>query len=389
MNDPRIRSAPAIPAGAPDQPARIDFAAIREILPDLIDSLDDAVVVVDRSRHVVATNRRFVDAFGHASAHPAGRVCDDALHCPEADHSAPGTCVACSVMVSGEPQRRVRDVVGPDGTRRRWEANFSPILDSTGAVSHVVEIWRDITERSQLQAQLSHSERLAATGILAAGAAHELNNPLASILAGLESLGLLIGRTAMDAEARSEATEVLELLEGEVNRCRGTTDKLMLLAQPISGTAGWVDLNRAVSDTLSLLQFKMRSQGIEATADLAPDLPPLWGRESGIRGVCMNLMINAVQAMPEGGVLTVSTRRSGRGAVLRIFDTGPGVAPEIEQRIWDPFFTTKPAGQGTGLGLAVTHGVVTRHGGTIHLEPNPAGGACFVVDLPLAGPGGI
>lgn len=386
MNDRPLRMAPAQPAASPDPSTRIDIARIRDILPGLIDSLDDAVLVVDRDRRVVAANRRFVEVFGVTSAHPAGTVCEDALHCP--DGTLAGRCSACTVIETGEPWRHLRDLVSPDGTRHRWEASFSPIRDESGKVSHVVEVWRDITERSQLQAQLSHAERLASTGLLAAGVAHELNNPLASILAGLESLLRLCRRATMDEVSREEATEMLGLLEREVGRCRETTDKLRLLAQPVSEEANWVDLNRALRDTMSLLQFQMRQQGIEGTADLDPELPAIWGRESGLRGACMNLMINAVQAMAEGGTLTVTTRRGGRGIMVRVLDTGPGIPAEIRDRIWDPFFTTKPVGQGTGLGLAVTHGIVTRHAGAIHVEANSAGGACFVVELPIGGPGG-
>jgi signal transduction histidine kinase len=102
----------------------------------------------------------------------------------------------------------------------------------------------------------------------------------------------------------------------------------------------------------------------------------------------MNLMMNAVQAMPEGGTLRVVTSADGEAALLRVEDTGPGIAPEHLDRIWDPFFTTKPVGQGTGLGLSITQRIVTRHGGSIRVENRPGGGACFVVRLPVAGTGG-
>jgi len=122
--------------------------------------------------------------------------------------------------------------------------------------------------------------------------------------------------------------------------------------------------------------------------ELDPDLPPIWARHSSMRGVCMNLMMNAVQAMPRGGHLTVRTARGPRGVTLHVVDSGHGIAEEHLDRIWDAFFTTKPVGQGTGLGLSITQRVVTRHGGTIRVESRPGQGARFIVELPIEGPGG-
>jgi signal transduction histidine kinase len=229
---------------------------------------------------------------------------------------------------------------------------------------------------------------MASVGTLAAGVAHEINNPLASLLAGIESLQRWLGRREFGAVGTAEAAETLALLEREARRCRETTDKLMLLAQPVQTAPTHMDMNAAVRDTLSLLNFMMRQQKIRVVETLEPSLPPVWARASGIRGVCMNLMLNAVQAMPQGGTLTVLTRREGEGVAIEVADSGPGIEPGHLDRIWDPFFTTKPVGQGTGLGLSITQRVVARHGGQIRVDSRPGRGARFVVWLPLAGPGG-
>jgi signal transduction histidine kinase len=299
-----------------------------------------------------------------------------------------GECLSSGVLEDARPARRIRSLSDANGVLRRWEASFNPVLDEHGEVSHVVQVWRDISERSRLESQLSHSERLASLGQLAAGVAHEVNNPLASVLAGVESLQRWLQRGNFDARNLAEATEVLEVLEREARRCRETTDKLMLLAQPYATASSWVDLNRAVRDTLSLLRFQTRKSGVTVAEALEAGLPVIWAREGGIRGICMNLMMNAVQAMPAGGTLSISTRAEGEGVVLRVEDTGEGIAPEHLDRIWDPFFTTKPVGTGTGLGLSITQRVVSRHGGTIRVESRPGEGARFVVRLPVQGPGG-
>jgi signal transduction histidine kinase len=295
----------------------------------------------------------------------------------------------CDTVALREPTRRLRVVPDHTGAQRRWEGTFSPVRDASNAVTHVVEVWRDVSERSDLESQLSHSERLASLGVLAAGVAHEINNPLAGILAGVESLERTLVKEAGEDPRTREAADLLRVLERETRRIRDITDKLMLLAQPHSDAADWVDLNRAAGDTLHLLRYQMHGQGVAAVELFEADLPHLWGTEIGLRSVCMNLIMNAVQAMPTGGTLTVRTSQLGKASVaMEIADTGPGIAPQHFERIWDPFFTTKPTGQGTGLGLSITQRVVTRLGGTIRAENRKDGGARFIMELPIGGPGG-
>jgi PAS domain S-box-containing protein len=367
----------------------LDLEQLIDILPALIDSLSDAVVVVDRARRVVAANRRYVEVFGVHRADVVGTACTEALHCPEVlGGPAPERCAACEALELARPERRIRTLPDAVGIPRKWEATFSPIVDGAGHATHVVEVWRDISDRSQLEVQLSHSERLASVGILAAGVAHEINNPLASIMAAAESLGRWLERNQFTPRDVYEARDTVQLMKREIERCRDTTGKLMLLGRPYATSPSWVDFNRAARDTLSLLSYELRKLGIETVESLDETLPPVWAREAGVRGVCMNLMINAVQAMPHGGRLRVTTARDGNRVRLEVEDTGLGIASQHLERIWDPFFTTKPVGQGTGLGLSITHRIVTRHGGTIRVESAPGQGARFIVELPVQGTGG-
>ena len=372
---------PAASGRAPDVLARLDLRQLQGILPELIDAMSDAVVVVDRSRRLVAANRRYVETFSVARPDLVGSECHEALNCREDARISGSPCGACDAITSRQPRRLLRSRPGADGRPRRWEVSFNPALGPDGEVTH-------ISERSELERQLAHSERLASLGQLAAGVAHEINNPLASLLAGIESLERWLERREFDAAGTAEAGETLTLLEREARRCRETTDKLMLLAQPVQVAPTEVDMNAAARDTLSLLNYEMRKHGVRVVESLDPALPPVWARASGMRGVCMNLMLNAVQAMAGGGTLTVRTRREADGVTLEIEDTGHGIETGHLDRIWDPFFTTKPVGRGTGLGLSITQRVVTRHGGTIRVESRPGEGSCFIVWLPLAGPGG-
>lgn len=370
----------------PSLPAH-DPQALREALPRLVEALSDAVVVLDREGRVVAANARFREGLGASAEALAGRACPRLGTCHYA--GAPGEpCPACQMADDPRPRRALQVVQDAAGEKRRWEGTLNPILDEEGRLSLVVEVWRDVTERTQLETQLAHSERLASLGLLAAGVAHELNNPLASVLAGVESLQRWLERARPTGPDAAEAEEVLGVLERETRRCRETTDKLLLLGHAPATRASWVDLNRAVLDTLALLRYAASRQDVDTATELAPDLPLVWGREGALRGVLMNLCLNAVQALAAGGRLVVRTRAAGDRVVLEVEDDGPGIAPEHLPRIWDPFFTTKPVGHGTGLGLSISQRVVTRHGGAIGVDSVPGHGARFTITLPTNGNGG-
>jgi len=240
------------PAPEPDFPVPIlhgsatPAAALGEMLPRLLDAISDAVVVVDRRGHIVSANKRFLDTFGLAGRPLESEPCPRAGKCLDGSGSAGSRCMVCEIAETRLPRRAIEVIPDSSGQQRRWEATLNPVLDERGEVSLVVEVWRDVTERTKLEAQLSHNERLASLGLLAAGVAHEINNPLASILAGVESLQRWVGRVELPAEEHRDVAEVLALLEQETRRCRETTDKLLLLGQPYAAKPVWVDLNRAV-----------------------------------------------------------------------------------------------------------------------------------------------
>jgi two-component system, NtrC family, sensor kinase len=232
----------------------------------------------------------------------------------------------------------------------------------------------------EAESQLVHNESLASVGILAAGVAHEILNPLASILAGVEALR----RRLPMATIPEESFRLLDVIERETIRARDITSRMMLLASPERDGPTWLILNEVVEETYALLRFQIDLQRIRATVDLDPRVRPIQARGAGMRSVCMNLLLNAVQAMPRGGTLSVRTWTRGDRVSLEIEDSGPGIPPEHLERIWDPFFTTKTPGKGTGLGLSISRTIVERHGGAIqccNVEPH---GARFTVTLPGA-----
>ena len=362
-------------------------SGVRE-LPPILEALPDAIAVADEARRLIAVNRRYAETFGERRPDLAGSSCTAERHRSESLAGGDTRCAPCEVFATGTSTRRRLQVPDASGATRRFEATFGPVTGPQGEVTHVVEVWRDVTDRSQLEVQLSHSERLASVGLLAAGVAHEINNPLASMLAGAETLGRWLERARFEPGDLAEARETVEMLEREIERCRDVTDKLKLLGRAYDASPGWVDVNRAAGDTLALLGYELRRRGIETRTDFATDLPSIWARDAAIRGVCLNLMLNAVQAMSGGGRLSVTTRGDREQVRIAIEDSGPGIPAEQLDRIWDPFYTTKPVGQGTGLGLSISSRIVARHGGRITVQSEPGHGARFEVELPIHGPGG-
>jgi signal transduction histidine kinase len=218
--------------------------------------------------------------------------------------------------------------------------------------------------------------------------AHEILNPLASVLAGIEAIRRRIteARQGRDWESVEEADHILDILEQETGRARDIANRMMLLARPDSEQPGPLDINRAVEETLALLRYQMNVQDIRTKLALEQGLAPIWVRGGGMRGVLMNLTMNAVQAMARGGAMTIRTRSSKATVFIDVEDTGPGIPADKLNRIWDPFYTTKPPGQGTGLGLSISQTVVQQHGGSIQVRNVEPHGARFTVTIP-ADPG--
>ena len=234
-------------------------------------------------------------------------------------------------------------------------------------------------ERGRLQEQLRHADRLATIGQLSAGVAHELNEPLASAL-GFAQL------CRKHRELPPQVATDLDRVIAATLHAREIIKKLMLFARDRAPAQEKVSLNRIVEEGLLFLESRARKGGIEMRRALAPDLPEILADPNQLHQVLVNLVVNAMQAMPQGGPLTIETYAEGAEAVLVVEDQGVGMDPQVVRRIFEPFFTTKDVGEGTGLGLAVVHGIVTAHGGRIRVQSQPGQGSRFEVQLPFQPP---
>jgi two-component system NtrC family sensor kinase len=230
---------------------------------------------------------------------------------------------------------------------------------------------RDVQEQmdklKQAQIQLVRAARLAAVGELAAGVAHELNNPLAGVLAYAE---LLLRDQPPDAPSRHN----LAIIVKQTLRARDIVRNLMDFARQTKPQRQPADVNQVLFQTLDLVRQLLERRGVAIEEDYALDLGLLTVDSGQMKQVFLNLITNAAQAMPQGGTLSLCTARIGDEVVVSVSDTGQGVPPELRERIFEPFFTTKPVGEGTGLGLSISLGIVKEHGGRITVESPPATG---------------
>jgi len=231
-------------------------------------------------------------------------------------------------------------------------------------------------DKLRLEEQLRHADRLATIGQLAAGVAHELNEPLSHILGFAQLVQKCPG---LPAQAQADIDRILS----SSFYAREIVKKLLIFSRQISPQKTKVNLNHLVTNGLSFLESRCASDGIEVSCSLSPDVPEIDADSSQLNQVFVNLIVNAMQAMPEGGKIKISTRKKPSSVSLIIEDTGVGMDNEVLKKIFTPFFTTKDVGFGTGLGLPVAHGIITAHGGSIKVESKVGKGTKCWMQLPI------
>jgi two-component system NtrC family sensor kinase len=269
----------------------------------------------------------------------------------------------------------------PAGEVRTVNVAIAPLVTRTFQVIGRLIIMDDITERIELEAQLSQADKLSSIGLLAAGVAHEVNTPLAVISSYTQMLGKQL-------QGDPQKSGLLEKITRQTFRASEIVNNLLNFSRTSGSEIGDVDVNKVIADTLALLDHQFKVGKIEVQNVLEPALPPIQGNAGRLQQVFLNLFLNAKDAMPGGGTLRVATL-NGESVSVCVSDTGTGIAPEHIQRIYDPFFTTKTApregqARGTGLGLSVTYGIIQEHAGKIRVESHPGAGTTFTLDFPLS-----
>ncbi len=269
----------------------------------------------------------------------------------------------------------------PAGETRTVNVAIAPLVTRKFQVVGRLVIMDDITERVELEGQLSQADKLSSIGLLAAGVAHEVNTPLAVISSYTQML-------AKQLQGDPQKSGLLEKITRQTFRASEIVNNLLNFSRTSGTEFTEVDVNQVIGDTLALLEHQFKTAKIQVDSELTADISPIQGNAGRLQQVFLNLFLNAKDAMPGGGRLTVATS-NGQSVSVRVSDTGSGISPEHIQRIYDPFFTTKASNgegqkRGTGLGLSVTYGIIQEHAGKIRVESNPGFGTTFSLDFPMS-----
>jgi len=338
------------------------------------DSISDAISIHDRDFRILRANKAFADIFQMKPRQIIDKHCYE-LH-------------GGGKPISGCPHKQTL-ATGKPATAEFYEFHLgkyllestSPIFDEKGEIVSTVHVTRDITAQKQQNERLMMADRLASIGELAAGTAHELNNPLTSVL-GFSQL-------VMEKDIPDDIREDLKIIHNEAQRAADVTKNLLTFARKQAPMKQLNQINNIIEDVLKLRAYEHKVNSIEVQRQLAPDLPEIKVDYSQMQQVFLNIIINAEYFMIEAhnrGTLTVTTKKRNGSVRISIADDGPGIPPENLSRIFNPFFTTKEAGKGTGLGLSICHGIVTEHGGQIYARSQQGKGTTIFIELPISTP---
>lgn len=346
----------------------------------ILDGITDLMVVLSEDLVVQRVNHVFEEWY--PGVDPVG------MHCHQILRNEMERCGDCPVLRALDKNEVIKDVsiYKVNGRYRHYEIIASPLKADPGMKRQVLVFKRDVTMEKEYQAQFYQAEKMATVGTLAAGVAHEINNPLTAISGFAEGLQRRTRKLEgkVPPELVDEFSSYTETIVNECLRCRDIVQTLLTFSRPVSQSLGPVDINCCVKDTLFILKhhFK-RQQSITIKTSLAKNLPVILGDESQLKQVIINLMTNAFDATESGGTITITTSMlEGNGVELVIADTGCGIAMDDQDKLFEPFYTTKPVGKGVGIGLSTCYGIVSNHNGEITMESTPGVGSAFRVMLP-------
>ena len=376
-----------------------DFAIQREIeaelvrtrayLQNILDNAHVMIITTDLEGRIVSFNRHAEACYGYDAKEVVGKPVTVLFGSPEEWEQ-----LSRRVKQGGTVQDHETTRVRKDGRQMTVSVTLAQLKDDAGNMIGTVAMSRDITQRQLLMNQVIENERLAAIGRLAAGVAHEINNPLAVIaeISGyLEDL-VAQGPPTRRRELDRELHEGLPKISAQIRRCRSITSRLLSFARKSEVRMDVADVSLALNEVLPFLANEARQAGVQIHRRLRRDIPRVSIEDLQLEELFTNFIKNAIDAMRPrgyGNIWLFSEQRNAR-VILTIKDDGPGIARDVMGRLFDPFVTTKPVGQGTGLGLSICYGIVKHHGGDILVDSEPGMGTTFRIVLPIhyeCGPG--
>lgn len=345
----------------------------RNTLNVLFDSIPAAIYIIDAGYRLVALNRSRLQQSGQTAQDLLGQVCYAGLY--QRDTPCPG-CRVAETFSAGLSTNRISRGRDHSDEPLEWEISTYPITEEDQQVSQVVILEQDVTEKRRLENILAQSEKLAAVGQLAAGIAHEINNPLTAILANAQLL-------QRDLPKDSDLRESVDLIARAGARATQVVRNLLDFARRDYFEPELIDVNENIRHALALVQHELRARQIRLDFQPGANLPLLFASPDHLLGVWLNLLLNAIDAIEREGQIRVTSALEQERLRVTIADSGKGISPEKLLRIFEPFYTTKAPGRGTGLGLTVCQRIIKQHGGIIEVNSEPGKGSWFTVTLPV------
>ncbi len=359
-----------------DTPTYFDLLRSRNTLRAMFDNFPSSIYIINRDFSLAAVNSTRAARAGKEPAHFVGRRCYEALF----QRSEPCLgCRAAETLASGASTQRLSRYWFDADHFAELEINSFPILDENDTVVQAILMEADVTEKRNLEANLVQSEKLAAVGQLAASLAHEINNPLTAIIANAQLL-----RRDIPAGA-NDLLDSVKLIELAGLRASQAVRNLLGIARKERYELVPTDLNDTLHNALSLIQHELVGRPVQISLSLEDDIPRVLASQDQLQGVWINLLLNAIDAIDKNnGVISINSYYTGSEFRVVITDNGKGIGDDHLARIFEPFYTTKSAGRGTGLGLSVCQRVIRQHGGDIRVESQPGSWTRFTVVLPGA-----
>jgi two-component system, NtrC family, sensor kinase len=365
----------------------------------LLASSDVSIMEVDEDFNVREISNTVLKRTKLARKDCIGRGCYWVIHRNiEPCHVTGYECGVRDVLETGRLMQSVREDIREDGSTRYFTISWYPLREDERGKRRVLIIWKDVTKgiepvldkevgkMKENISQLFHQDRMTALGRLAAAAVHEINNPMQGILTFAKLLKDSLSEGPFSKEQLEKFRSYLDLIASESQRCGHILRNLLSFARDSKLQKSRFDLHDVLDEILLLINHRLSLQNISIQFDVAPDLPRIYCDRDQIKQALLNLILNAIEAMPNGGRLRVSAGIQARGNKLRIrvSDTGPGIPKEIQTNVFEPFVTTKEEGRGVGLGLSVVYGIIAQHGGSIEVDSDEGKGATFTLSLPLS-----
>ncbi len=342
----------------------------------VLDTAGALIMVLNVRGEIIRFNQTSESVTGYQFQEVAGRPFWDIILPPE--EREPVARLFAGIQSGSLPQKLTKPLVTRGHRHRFIDWANTTFRDDDGNVEYIISIGIDITEERLLQSQLLHAEKLSAIGKLSASIAHEINNPLFGIRNVIE-------RLREKGSLSEDNREFADLALLECDRIRDLIKDLQNFNRPTTGVSTPVNLHKAINHILLLSNKEMKSKHVRVNTVYDKDLGEIMAIADQLKQVFLNLMNNALEAMPSGGQITITTQKAGQEAVITFSDTGVGIPEEVIGHIFEPFFTTKPAVKGTGLGLSISYGIIKHHGGHIEAASAPGQGATFTITLPIEG----